>query len=61
MLGDELVEERRRQQRRVSGEDEHVLGALPHRLACGANGVARAECAFLHGDADVAEGVAALR
>jgi len=39
---DELLEQRRREQRRVAGEDEHVLGSTLDRRPGGADGVARA-------------------
>ena len=60
MLCDERLEQRRRQERRVAGEDENVLGALPDCLPGGAHGIARAERLLLDRDARVAELVPAL-
>ena len=60
VLRDERLEQLGREERRVAGEDEDVLGALPHRCPRRADGVPRAERLLLHGDGRVAELVPAL-
>ena len=57
---DERGEELGRQERRVAGEDEHLL-RVADRLARRANGVARPERALLHRDLQPVEGVGAVR
>ena len=60
VLRDERLEQLGREERRVAGEDEDVLGTRPHRCPRRADGVAGAERLLLHGDRRVAERVAAL-
>ena len=60
VLRDEPLEQLGREERGVAGEDENVLGALPHRCPRRADGVARAERLLLHGNGRVAELVPAL-
>ena len=60
VLLDERLEQLGREERRVAGEDEDVLDAVPHGVARRADGIAGAERLLLDRDAGVAELVAAL-
>ena len=61
VLGHELEQQLRREQRRVAREHEHVAGVAGERLARGANRVAGAERALLDRDDDGALGELVLR